>query len=226
MEDPENCGISVFEDMDGFEGFNPMDDSSLNEIFDDLQEGTLLSMLNEQVFDDPASYQNGVYAAQQTEECVQRGREELDVHKLFSELNQSVCSINGLSEDKNVLKHHEHRSQINDPSNPVQSNCVSPILPSCQTTRKRVRRDSCEDSLGSKEEMYVMSPQHLLECVHHDHCYVVAGRKECHGNDRRGSLSEGSVQSTSSESLEEGNNSDGGRYLRQLNVFSLVYPLT
>lgn len=47
MDEELSVDLNIFEGMEGFEEFNPMDDSSLAAILDDLEEGTLLSLLGD-----------------------------------------------------------------------------------------------------------------------------------------------------------------------------------
>ena len=48
MDEGLSVDLNIFEGMEGFEEFNPMDDSSLAAILDDLEEGTLLSLLGDE----------------------------------------------------------------------------------------------------------------------------------------------------------------------------------
>ena len=225
--------LSIFEGMVGFEDFNPMDDSALTTIFDDLQEGTLLSILNDELFDDLVASPKGTCAAQQlgengeqsstysssSDSCEEEHPTTASPVETSGQTTRSLCSTRsiGMMNDVNCevsppshnMQCSKESLQMADPTLLVKQATMS-IDP---TTRKRARHDSYENHSNCKEQKLspVIDLQHLLECVQHDHCYTAAKEKNVI-DDRRGSvMSERSTRSSSSDSLEEGSNSDGGK---------------
>ena len=208
---------SLFENMIEFEEFNPVDDTAIDTIFDDLQEGTLLSILKDELFVDLVPYQKRVFLDQQDKQCLQRTKEDLDMDKFSqnSVLSSSLCQESNQSSTCSMMQCHEQSTQASQNDGPMhlaehtQMGCTS-----YQMTCKRMKRGSCEDSLGGKKEpSHIVNPYQLLEYVQHDHCYVGSSKsieQEDADQKQRCLLSERSSQSASRESLEEGSNSDPG----------------
>ena len=209
----------LFENMIEFEEFNPVDDSAINTIFDDLQEGTLLSILKDELFVDLVPYQKGSFLDQQGE-CVQQTKEELDVDK-FNQISQTSVLYSSSCQETNklntcsMMQCHEQSTQPSQNvdamhrAEPTQMGCTS-----YRITCKKMKHGSCENALGVKKQLsHMVNPKRLLECVQHDHCYVGSSRsmeQEDADQKQRCSLSERSSRSASRESLGEGSNSDPG----------------
>ena len=200
--------ISIFEGMVGFEDFNPMDDSSITTIFDDLQEGTLLSILKDELFDDILSNRKETCVTQQSEDQIK----EIDACT-----SSNSCEENSFASSTEIQYYDEHmqlscRSDnvhlLRVPDDTSVFACSLDPMP-----KKRIKCENYENSVGREKRSSVVNLQHLIECVQHDHCYTAAEikNKKMKSSTRRGSFtSERSVRSTSSDSQEEGSNSDGG----------------
>ena len=190
--------LSLFKDMIGFEEFNAIDDSA---IFDDLQEGTLLSILKDDLFVDLVPYQKGALLDQQEEPCVQQ---DFDVDKC-NEISSSCEGSNKLSAC-GTMQCHGQPMQVSRKDDSAKQTQMG-----YRMTRKRMRRGSCQHGLGVKKQLSHMSnPKQLLEFVQHDHCYVASSKSVDTDRKQSGLLRERSSRSTSRESLEEGSNSDAG----------------
>lgn len=210
---------SLFKNMIGFEEYNPVDDSAINTIFDDLQEGTMLSMLKDELFVDLVPYQKEALL-DQPGECEQRTKEELDVDK-FNKISQTSVLYSSSYEESNKLNTCSMMQCYKQSTLPSQDDdamhCAEQTQSrSNQMTCKRMKHGSCESSIGVQKQLsHMVNPKQLLECVQHDHCYVGLSRtveQEYADQKQRCLLSERSSRSASRESLGEGSNSDPGEY--------------
>lgn len=226
--DSESCqysDLSVFEGMVGFEDFDPMDDSTVTTIFDDLHEGTLLSILNDDLFNDLVTDQMEYCVVEQSGKGEKGKSSEVTIDELFNEMDQSrTCnsSFKYYTENSPItafskVKHCEEHMLPSYGRESMQNQLtVSEGVCECtfdQTSQKGVKFASLCENEACKEQRLTptIDTQYLLECVQHDHCYIGGnnGGKRKGTAERRGSSM--SEQSTSSDSVEEGSNSDGGK---------------
>ena len=209
--DPDECESdghsepSLFENMIGFEEFNPVDDCAMNTICYELQEGTLLSILNDELFVDVVPYQKSSLLDQQGE-CVQQTKEELDVNK-FNQTSQTRNKLNTCS----IMQCHEQSTQPSQ--NDDALHCAEQTQMGCTSYRMMCKHGSCENVGVKKQLSHMVNPKQLLERIQHDHCYVSSSKsmeEEDADQKQMCSFSERSSRSASRESLGEGSNSDPG----------------
>lgn len=184
----------------GCEERNPSNDSTLTAMFEDLQEGTLLSALNNDVLhtDSKASW-----IAQDVGMVEQSITGNFNLDNLFESV-PFVDSSSGkvhINEESPTFSVSESGTVMDDENEPSQ---VRPTENSCSSSTTYQASLICGNSCSSKGD--ALSPtidlQQQLDCIHHDHCYI----KE--SGDKQSSFR--SAYSSSSDSLEESTNSDGG----------------
>ena len=213
-------GLCSFENIIGCEENNPIDDSTITAMFDDLQEGTLLSTLNDRVFHDLVTDSKGSWVVQDLEMSglvEQSITGNLDLDNLFENVscrdslsvvsNKEMPTQNMMIDDTKSAKAEIESSHLRSPENICSSSTVY------QMGLKRVTSGSCDSHSSNKgdELSPAVSLQQQLDCVHHDHCYIMNVKES--GNKQSSSRS---AYSSSSDSLEEGTNSDGGEVQSKL----------
>ena len=214
--DGKKDSLHNLEGMIGYGEFNPSDDSGLTAMFDDLQEGTLLSTLNDQVFHDLATNSEGSWVALEISEKVDQSNEAFNLDNFCetSSYSDNLSVSNGetqTAESVCLLKPIKVMNHMKPESEPphlklIESACSS--SPVYRTSFKRVRSNSYESHSSSKEQKLstTIDQQQPFNCIQHDHCYTMNMKKE----NESSSIAKRSACSSSSDSLEEGNNSDGG----------------
>ncbi len=202
--------LNLFEGMDGFEKFNPLDDSSLLAILDDLEEGTLLSLLgNESLVSDFSGEMNSFPFIMESV-----SQPERDVEELYP---SSPIAINELAQ--------KQRDVENDPSAPLLTVATDQLstLPG-QTTRtvtddddtlcntlckplNPMKRSLPQSPAKSPLKRAKLETDDLLSSVRHDHSYAAASA--CHVTSGR--PEEKTLRTPAgSSSDEEGSLSDAG----------------
>ena len=245
--DSQDRDLYIFDGMKGFEDFDPMDDSSLNAILDDLQEGTLLSLLNDNsIFND---LNEGLSdGAESSEQMVKLVDSDVDLEQLLEDIDggsqaprtgsgglddshfnptvstvaQSTCTFSvGTSDTEGERSSGCCETEICESQPDVIASALSKVsslkgssegegLPA---TLKRTLEASPQSDQNSVVKRAKLEDDHDLNhiraCVHHDHSYT-----SHEAGDRRDSLNEGQRSPlgtcSSSDSVEEGNNSDAG----------------
>jgi hypothetical protein len=186
------------ENIMGWEERDPSNDSTLVAMFEDLQEGTLLSTLNKDVLDTDSK---ASWIAQDVEMVEQSITGNFNLDNLFENVSSLGRSSNKvyINEESPTFSLSKSGMVMDDPSQvrPTENSCLS----STAYQERRMSGNSC----CSKGD--ALSPtiglQQRLNCIYHDHCYI----KES-GDKHKSSIK--SAYSSSSDSLEEGTNSDGG----------------
>ena len=211
-----------FEGIIGREERNPIDDSTLTAMFDDLQEGTLLSTLNNHVFHDLVTDSKGSWIAQDLE-MLEMVEQSITGNFNLDNLFENIPSPGGSSEISNeetptlsVSKSGMVMDDENEPPHlrPTENSCSSSTA--YQMSLKRGTSGSPSSSKGD-ELSPTIDLQQQLDCIHHDHCYTM-NMKE--GDNKQSSCR--SAYSSSSDSLEEGTNSDGGEVQKQVLICLLL----
>ena len=180
----------------GCEERNPSNDSTLIAMFEDLQEGTLLSALNNDVLDTDS---RANWIAQDVG-MVGSITGKFNLDNLFESV-PFVDNSSGkvyINEESSASESGTVTDDENEPSQvgPTENSCSS--LTTYQASL--ISGNSCSskgDALPPTVDL-----QQQLDCIHHDHCYI----KE--SGAKQGSFR--SAYSSSSDSLEESTNSDGG----------------
>ncbi len=153
MEDSRCSDLNLFEGMDGFEKFDPLDDSSLLAILDDLEEGTLLSLLgNETLVSDVAGEM--------------RIDDKIDDFPLMVETREQPQCSPFTSSD--ILSHDILDNASSN--SPAQIETVTVL-------RKRSNKDSSKSPLKRAR----LDTDQLLSCVQHDHSYATVSRHVTEG---------------------------------------------
>ena len=176
---------------------NPSNDSTLIAMFDDLQEGTLLSAVNNDVLDTDL---RANWIAPDIGMVGQSITGKFSLDNLF----ESVPFVDNSSgkvytnEESPTFSVSESGTVMDDENEPSQ---VGPTENSCSSSTYQasiISGNSCK----SKGDAFspTVDLQQQLDCIHHDHCYIKeSGYKQIR-----------SACSSSSDSLEESTNSDGG----------------
>lgn len=185
----EQAELNLFEGMDGFEKFNPLDDSSLLAILDDLEEGTLLSLLGDEslVSDVTGEISNSF-------PLMESVNQERDTEELCPALLNQLPPVehNGEDEPANFLATVE-TDTLNTPSSNTMKRPL-PDSPSLKSPLKRARLDTSEE---------------LLSSVRHDHSYAAPPSAACHVTNE-GVAGKTASTPVGSSSDEEGSLSDAG----------------
>ena len=174
---------------------NPVDDSSLSSLMDDLQEGTLLSLLEDcDLFSYLKDYPLSATDVAQGECGVEVNNDDFDLSELFGdhmELVEYGCNVNGEHKDGQA------RNATVAAVTPISSKRCSECKNGHQRRAKAHRHshsgsdsdissidsndsDSAEGSFsfsprpGKKQRVDVNCQDNsfLTTCVQHDHCYV------------------------------------------------------
>lgn len=178
--------LCIFEGMEGFEGINPSDDSSLIALLDDLQEETLLHLFDDDLFAKDLSefsLDNHSQNESQYSHNIPCPEDSFDAPQL------TCCEVNPsdflVSKDLLHGTNKHSRFELND----TADHCTS----------KKARLDCLAEADSTSAH------KHTLAYVTHDHCYAtVKGRH----------LSPISNSNSDEEaSNEEGSNSDTGIYI-------------
>ncbi len=187
MEEIPCSDLNLFEGMDGFEKFDPLDDSSLLAILDDLEEGTLLSLLGNETLVSDVAGEMSIDGKMDDFPVMVEPREQPYCSPFTSSdvLSRDIL-INGSSSSPaqvDTVSVLRKRSNKETSKHPLQETCqVSPL--------KRARLDTDQ----------------LLSCVRHDHSYATVSRHVTEG----GVAKELRTLVGSSSSDEEGSLSDAG----------------
>ena len=201
--------LCSFESIVGHEEHNPIDDSTLTAMFDDLQEGTLLSTLNNHVFHDLVTDSKGSWIAQDLEmsEMIEQsitGNFNLD--NLFENASSRGSSSKVSNEETPTLSVSKSGMVMDDENEP------SHLIPAVNICSSSMRETSSSPSSSKGDELSpTIDLQQQLDCIHHDHCYTMNVKE---GDNKQSSCR--SAYSSSSDSLEEGTNSDGGEVQKQV----------
>lgn len=183
--------LCIFEDMEGFEGLNSSDDSTLIALLD-LQEETLINLLSDDYFaKDPTDFSLGTNKRSKSDDkyshTIPCTEDFLDARLLTSTLvNPSDFLVS-----KELLCESDQHSkfEIDDAG-------------ACRAKRARL------DSLAYDGTVSTSGCNHALTCVMHDHCYAIV-ETPCQ-------TSSSSTNSDEDASNEEGSNSDTGTYVAML----------
>ena len=202
----------------GYEEHNPIDDSTLTAMFEDLQEGTLLSTLNNHVFLDVVNTDSKAsWIAQDIEMVEQSITGNFNLDSLFENTSFLGCQVS--NEETPIGASIKSSVVMDDENGPSK---VGPSENSCSSSnayKVSLERGTFGSPSGSEGDE--LSPaiglQQQLDCIHHDHCYTMKEKES--GNQQSSSRS---ACSTSSDSPEEGTNSDGGEVEKQLLKFKLL----
>jgi len=169
METEEmNSELNLFEGLEGFENFNPLDDNSLLAILDDLEEGTLMSMLDNKTLLNDVS---GEISNDIQTPCKSTDFDVMDL--LNNPMEQPQCE---LSEDK-------FDTEMDISKDPLTPETLGPV----------VKKSPVQEALLSGNRKRArMDPEYLVSCIEHDHCYSVRqpGTPAASSSDEEGSLSD------------------------------------
>ncbi len=176
--------LYIFEGMEGFEDFNPSDDSTLVALLDDLQEETLLTLLDDNLLteNDPLERINiNDFPFRMTEEDSLGIETDSLQPEYYSENHSSPLASDNLLE-----KSKRSRKDI-----ATSQDCLI----------KRARLDNSADHCSEPISNYNCA----LAYVMHDHCYTsTSGQSSRHSNANSDEEQE--------RSNEEGSGSDTGMY--------------
>lgn len=179
----EESDLYIFKGMEGFEEFNPSDDSTLIALLDDLQEDTLMTLFSDDllmgVSEDP--FKEGSYSAGQSLQSESPFNIDNDVLYRDIKYCQESNSLEDFSDQRKLKRSKQLR----------QEGEIGPL--------KRPR-------LNSISEKYILDHEHTLTCVRHDHSYALPPE-----DDQSSHLN--SPNSDEEVSNEESNNSDAGKAL-------------
>ena len=177
--------LHVFSDMEGFEDLNSSDDSSLVALLDDLQDETLLTLLNDDLFvrdlcENPfeTAGQEYVYSDPGNEESLVQ---EVPCQEPAYYRDKPICTSTSIEDDKEV-------SGVVGGSKRDRTDTV------CGSVQKRLKLD--HQSTNSRDV--------ALANVMHDHCYTSVN-EDCN------SLCQSNSNSDEETSNEEGSSSDTGK---------------
>lgn len=179
----------------GCEENNPIDDS-ITAMFDDLQEGTLLSTLNGHEFHDVVTDSKEGWVVQ-----------DLDVSGMVEQTITGNFDLDSLFENGDALcivsnKETPTQNVVTDDTKSKKAESEPSHLGSTENICWSY--DGCSGGKGDELSLAI-NLQQQIDCVHHDHCYTMNVNES--GNKQSSSRS---AYSSSSDSLEEGTNSDGG----------------
>lgn len=223
----DTLDLNIFDGMEGFEEFNPMDDSSLASILDDLEEGTLLSLLEDKnlFIDLPCTDVQVDRSSDSVSELFSDGLlgesdgEQLgygsavaavpDVDLLDTKQDSIYTSPAAANLTLPTLEGHKMLASPASPGNSVSGKRPFPNTFQVESF-KRVKLEDPQPVAASDES----NDSHLLLCVEHDHCYVPW--KPSRDSSTKGQWSQDSNTSkvqrspVGSSSDEEGSLSDTG----------------
>ena len=201
--------LCTFESIVGSEEHNPVDDSTLTAMFDDLQEGTLLSTLNDHVFHDLVTESKASWTAQDLGMAEQSITGNYNLENLFENVSSPGSSSREKSNEEMLTLSVSRSGMVMD-DEPPHLRLAEHSCSSLAAYQLRLRRETSVNP-SSNELPPTVDLQQQLDCIHHDHCYTINVRER--GNKESSSRS---AYSSSSDSLEEGTNSDGGNVQMQV----------
>lgn len=185
--------LHIFKGMEGFENLSSSDDSSLVAILDDLQDETLMTLFNDNLFGkelcDPLGqaciYKNEISLFPSDFPCCEVCMSDSPCCEVHMERDTSSSAEDILRKKIPINK----RERVDDVYESMQ---------------KRVKLD-----ISSEQPRSLVLDQHAaLACVMHDHCYTLAS-EDSH------SLCLSSSNSDEETANEEGSSSDTGILLLQ-----------
>ncbi len=182
--------LNLFEGMDGFEKFNPLDDSSLLAILDDLEEGTLLSLLGDESLVSEVSSEMNTKSFPQIE--MEPVSQERDI--------EDLCAIL-LNEELPPLQNNNEKPDNPSPAISTQTKANDTISKPLNTMKRPISDSSLESPLKRAR----LDPEELLSSIRHDHSYAAP---VCHVTSEKAGKSH--RMSPGSSSDEEGSLSDAG----------------
>lgn len=201
MEEALSTDLNIFQGLEGFEKFDPLDDSSLAAILDDLEEGTLLSMLgDETLVNGLADEIHGSTGKIETKDFAiaditseTRGQPQF---KTFTPGDQTIVQTS-----TNLSTTNSPLEDLNDSVALLSKRPLTEAPPQTNPL-KRARLDSVDGD-------------YLLTCVHHDHSYASS---QCvgGGRERVRVCKEQPRTPVASSSDEEGSLSDAGTHTHTL----------
>ena len=180
--------LFIFQGMEGFEGLNSSDDSTLVTLLDDLQEETLINLLDDDFFGKSLSdFSLGNRSRSDDQFChtLPCTEESLD---MCLRSGSVVLSPSDFLVSTELMCDNDKQSRFE-------------LEDSGVCTVKRARLDS---SIREDTES-IFGNEHALTCIMHDHCYTIVE-----------GLCQPSSSNTNSDeeaSNEEGSNSDTGTYM-------------
>ena len=202
MDESLPTDLNLFEGMEGFEKFNPMDDSSLTAILDDLEEGTLLSLLgDETLLNDETGAVNPVNTMEYTDFPIMDFLNDTREHPqcdVIGGISHSVEPAQISGPLTGTLSSHTNRTETDK----VLTSSISkrPLQEPSQVTSNPLKR--------ARLDSPVVDTDHILSCIQHDHSYATSHRRGSSEDVERVSKEPRSPVGSSSD--EEGSLSDAG----------------